>query len=112
MSASRSTPDSIKGQPRGALSTAYRVVVLGLLMLVVAEIFLSTRREPQVFDAATHLFARWEYWKHGDFGRNPEHPPLAKLIVASALLPLHLKEPAAETKVCPLFQFAASYSRT
>jgi Dolichyl-phosphate-mannose-protein mannosyltransferase len=67
---------------------------LGLLVLIAAEIVLSTRQESQTFDEADHLYAGYEYWKHGDFGRNPEHPPLVKLIAASALLPLHLKEPA------------------
>jgi 4-amino-4-deoxy-L-arabinose transferase-like glycosyltransferase len=68
-------------------------VVFGLLVLIAAELFLSTRQESQVFDESAHLFAGFEYWKHGDFGRNPEHPPLVKLIAAAPLLPLDLKEP-------------------
>jgi hypothetical protein len=53
------------------------VVVLALLVLVAGEIFFSSRQESQVSDEADHLYAGYEYWKHGDFGRNPEHPPLA-----------------------------------
>jgi len=30
------------------------------------------------------------YWKHADFGFNPEHPPLVKLIDGLPLLPLKL----------------------
>jgi hypothetical protein len=75
------------------LRPAYRVVVLALLVLMAGEIVLSSRQESQVMDEANHLYAGYEYWKHGDFGRNPEHPPLAKLVAASALLPLHLTEP-------------------
>jgi Dolichyl-phosphate-mannose-protein mannosyltransferase len=67
--------------------------VLALLVLVASEITRSSRQESQVVDEANHLYAGYQYWKHGDFGRNPEHPPLAKLIAASALLPLHLTEP-------------------
>jgi len=66
---------------------------MALLVLAASEIFLSNRQESQVWDEADHLYAGYEYWKHADFGRNPEHPPLAKLVAASALLPLHLTEP-------------------
>jgi tetratricopeptide (TPR) repeat protein len=70
------------------------VTLLALLALAASEIFLSNRQESQVWDEADHLYAGYEYWKHADFGRNPEHPPLAKLVAASALLPLHLTEPS------------------
>jgi tetratricopeptide (TPR) repeat protein len=95
MSASSPSPDAIEGQSRAAPRSAYRVAVLAMLVLIAGEIVLSTRQESQVFDESAHLYAGYEYWKHADFGRNPEHPPLAKLLAASALLPLNLKEPAA-----------------
>ena len=94
MSASSPSPDAIKGQSRVAPRSAYRLAVLALLVLIAGEIFLSTRQESQVIDEADHLYAGYEYWMNGDFGRNPEHPPLAKLIAASALLSLNLEEPA------------------
>jgi 4-amino-4-deoxy-L-arabinose transferase-like glycosyltransferase len=47
----------------------------------------------QTFDEAAHLYSGYEYWKHGDFGFNPEHPPAAKLVAAAPLLPLALTEP-------------------
>ncbi|MBV8866238.1 MAG: phospholipid carrier-dependent glycosyltransferase [Acidobacteriaceae bacterium] len=68
-------------------------VVLALLVLICCELFFSTRQESQVFDEAAHLFAGFEYWKHADFGVNPEHPPLVKLVAAVPLLPLQRKEP-------------------
>ena len=79
--------------PSGALRPAYRLAVLGLLVLIAAQIFLSTRQESQTFDESDHLYAGYEYWKHGDFGRNPEHPPFAKLVAAAGLLALQPKEP-------------------
>jgi hypothetical protein len=78
----------------GALRPAYLLVVFGLLMLIGAQILLSIRQESQTFDESDHLYAGYEYWKHGDFGRNPEHPPLAKLVASAGLLTLHPKEPA------------------
>jgi 4-amino-4-deoxy-L-arabinose transferase-like glycosyltransferase len=95
MSASSVSADPIEGRPHRGLRARYGILVLGLLVLMAAEIVLATRQESQTFDEANHLYAGYEYWKHGDFGHNPEHPPLAKLIAASSLLPLHLKEPAA-----------------
>lgn len=68
-------------------------VVFAFLLLICCELFFSTRQESQVFDESAHLFAGFEYWKHADFGVNPEHPPLVKLVAAVPLLPLHLKEP-------------------
>jgi hypothetical protein len=80
--------------PKTPLPTAYRLAILALLLLIAGEILLSTRQQSQTFDEADHLYAGYEYWQHADFGRNPEHPPLAKLVAAAALLPLHLREPA------------------
>src|SRR5271170_7152520 len=88
-----SAPNPVEIRSAGALRPAYRMAVLALLVLMAAEIFLSSRQESQVWDEADHLYAGYQYWKHGDFGWNPEHPPLIKLAAASALLPLHLAEP-------------------
>lgn len=93
MLASNSPLDPAEAHPRTTLRPAYRMAVFALLVIIAGEIFLSTRQQSQTFDEADHLYAGYEYWKHGDFGRNPEHPPLAKLIAASALLTMPLKEP-------------------
>ena len=71
-----------------------RLIVIALLALIGGLLFASARQESQTFDEANHLFAGFEYWKHGDFGRNPEHPPLVKLLAAIPLLPMGLKEPS------------------
>ena len=69
------------------------LIVLCLLTLFSALVIASVRQESQTFDEANHLYEGFEYWKHGDFGRNPEHPPLVKLLAAIPLLPMGLKEP-------------------
>lgn len=70
-----------------------RLVVVALLAILATLLFASVRQESQTFDEGDHLLAGFEYWKHGDFGRNPEHPPLAKLLASLPLLPMGLKEP-------------------
>jgi len=69
------------------------ILVVVLLALVGVLLFTSVRQESQTFDESSHLFAGFEYWKHADFGRNPEHPPLAKLLASLPLLSMGLKEP-------------------
>jgi hypothetical protein len=52
-------------------------------MILCLEMFLSARTESETFDEPAHLYAGISYWKHGYFGVNPEHPPLAKLVAAA-----------------------------
>jgi hypothetical protein len=44
-------------------------------------------------------------WKHADFGLNPEHPPLVKLVAALPLLNLPLKMPALQNRFFKLEAF-------
>ncbi len=61
-----------------------------LFIVLFAELFFSVRQNSQTFDESAHIYAGYSYWKHGDFGINPEHPPLAKLIATLPLLPMRL----------------------
>lgn len=66
------------------------IVVVILLAAFAAELLLSVSQNSQTFDESNHLYAGYSYWKRGDFGINPEHPPLVKLVAALPLLPLRL----------------------
>jgi 4-amino-4-deoxy-L-arabinose transferase-like glycosyltransferase len=55
-------------------------------LLLLGELGLSIRQLSQTADESTHLYAGYRYWKCGDFGFGPEHPPLARLIAAAPLL--------------------------
>src|SRR5215472_8943761 len=67
--------------------------VVLLLAVMFAELALSARRQSQTFDEAAHIFAGYRLWKNFDFGINPEHPPLVKLVAAVPLLRLPLRMP-------------------
>ncbi len=54
---------------------------------------MSVGQQSQTYDESVHLFSGYQYWKHRDFGANPEHPPLLKLVAALPLLSLDLKVP-------------------
>jgi 4-amino-4-deoxy-L-arabinose transferase-like glycosyltransferase len=79
--------------------TGHRLALVAILLLLAAEVFLSNRQESQTWDESAHLYSGYEYWTHGDLGRNPEHPPLAKLVAASAVLSLHPADPAAPSTI-------------
>jgi hypothetical protein len=57
-----------------------------LFLIYGLEMFLSARLESQTFDEPAHLYAGYSYWLRGDFGINPEHPPLVKLVASLPLL--------------------------
>lgn len=59
-----------------------------LLLVLAAELVFSVHQNSQTFDESAHIYAGYSYWKTHDFGINPEHPPLAKLVAALPLLPL------------------------
>jgi len=60
------------------------------LLVLAVELVFSVRQNSQTFDESAHIYAGYSYWKTRDFGINPEHPPLAKLVATLPLLPLKL----------------------
>ncbi len=77
------------GPKRGVVGAA---VVL-LLLVMVGEVVHAVRGESLTWDEGDHIFAGYESWKAFDFGLNPEHPPLVKLVATLPLLGLELKVP-------------------
>lgn len=67
--------------------------VVVLLMILGLQLVLSVRRESQTFDEGNHIFAGYMSWKHADFGLNPEHPPMLKLLATAPLLSWPLQVP-------------------
>ena len=62
------------------------VLVSALLLFQVAQALYIVHRESLTFDEGDHSFAGYMMWKAGDYGLNPEHPPLAKLLATAPLL--------------------------
>jgi 4-amino-4-deoxy-L-arabinose transferase-like glycosyltransferase len=48
-------------------------------------------RQSATFDENCHTLAGYSYWTRGDFGINPENPPLVKLLAAAPLLRMPLR---------------------
>jgi len=66
--------------------------VAGLLIVLVAELFLAIRSDGLTVDEGLYIGAGYRALS-GDFRLNPEHPPLAKLLGALPLLGMRPKVP-------------------
>jgi tetratricopeptide (TPR) repeat protein len=56
-----------------------------LLLILAVELALTARHESQTVDEGIHIYAGYRHWC-GDYGINPEHPPLGKLVATVPLL--------------------------
>lgn len=64
-----------------------------LLFLFGLQIALSVHQESLTWDEGDHIFSGYMSWKTHDYGFNPEHPPLMKMLGTLPLLGLPLKVP-------------------
>jgi len=79
------------------------VAVIALLAVQATQMALVVHRESLTFDEDDHIFAGYMMGHTGDYGLNPEHPPLVKLLAALPLFgralwvpPLHRRDFKAE----------------
>jgi hypothetical protein len=72
--------------------------VAALLVVLALELALSVRRESLSWDEGDHIFAGYMSWRRGDFGLNPEHPPLVKMVATIPLLPMTLNVPSLQDR--------------
>jgi len=76
-------------------------VILGvcsLLAILLIQLALTIRTESITWDEDDHLYAGYMSLKTGDFGLNPEHPPLVKMLAAIPLLPMSLRLPPLQNR--------------
>jgi 4-amino-4-deoxy-L-arabinose transferase-like glycosyltransferase len=78
---------------------AYEIAALCLLLFVLSlQLFFSVRRESQTWDEGNHIFTGYRSWTHADYGLNPEHPPLLKMLATTPLLWSQPKSSALEER--------------
>ena len=58
----------------------------GLIILQMILVAIIVHGESLTFDEGDHIFAGYMMLHNGDYGLNPEHPPLVKLVAALPLL--------------------------
>ena len=77
------------------LTPGKQILVLGGLALVLGvQLVAAVRQWSITSDEINHLHAGYRYLTCGDFGWNPEHPPLLKLVAALPLLAMQVNDPA------------------
>jgi hypothetical protein len=66
--------------------------VAGLMLLFAVDLALISHANTITWDEPDHIYSGYMSWR-GDFGLNPEHPPLVKFVATVPLLPMHLNVP-------------------
>jgi 4-amino-4-deoxy-L-arabinose transferase-like glycosyltransferase len=87
---------SVVGQSAAAGSRRNYVewaVLLALVVIMLAQLWTSITRLSITSDEIDHVQAAYRYWQCNDFGWNPEHPPLVKMVAAVPLLFMHVNDP-------------------
>jgi 4-amino-4-deoxy-L-arabinose transferase-like glycosyltransferase len=77
---------------------ALAAAVTALLAVILLQLLLLARANSATWDEADHIYSAYMQTKHGDFGLNPEHPPLIKFLGALPLLHMRLKMPPLEDR--------------
>ena len=74
-----------------------RWVILGSVVLLLAVMFIqlaiTARLHSMTVDEGNHIYSGYMSWKRFDFGLNPEHPPLVKLLATVPILGMNVKAP-------------------
>jgi predicted membrane-bound dolichyl-phosphate-mannose-protein mannosyltransferase len=72
--------------------------VVLLLLVLLGQLAWEEKNESLSWDEGDHIFSGYMSLKHRDFGLNPEHPPLVKMVAALPLLSMHLREPQLQNR--------------
>ena len=90
------TEDSANSSPSGGRYRRglYTFGVLLLFGIFAFQLWFHATRTSATIDESPHIFAGYRYWQCGDFGVNPEHPPLLKLLAALPLISKDLIQPS------------------
>jgi 4-amino-4-deoxy-L-arabinose transferase-like glycosyltransferase len=61
-------------------------LAVGLILLQMILVAVIVGGESLTFDEGNHIFSGYMMWHSADYGLNPEHPPLVKLVATMPLL--------------------------
>ena len=67
-------------------SKYFWLTAVALLVIQATLALTIVHRESLTFDEDDHMFAGYMMWKAADYGLNPEHPPLVKLLATVPIL--------------------------
>jgi hypothetical protein len=77
------------------VATWITILLASTVVLLLFISYVRTAKSDSVsWDESQHLYSGWLSWEPGDFGYNPEVPPLVKMWDAIPLLRRDIKQPA------------------
>ena len=90
------------GKHKNFLFPAVAILLFGLFAF---QLWFHAVRASATDDESPHILAGYRYWQCGDFGINPEHPPLLKLLATIPLVSKDLIQPSWDcgSKITPKF---------
>ncbi|WP_158615477.1 glycosyltransferase family 39 protein [Acidipila sp. EB88] len=100
----RTMHESIRQRPE-TQRKAHAIALL-LVLVFLGELVFTVHRQSLTWDEGDHIYAGYESWRAGDFGINPEHPPLLKELATLPLLAMHLTAPQ---RTSPVFSKNEAY---
>jgi len=68
-------------------------ILAALIVLMLAQLWTSVAQLSITSDEIDHLHAAYRYLQCNDFGWNPEHPPLVKIVAALPLMAMAVRDP-------------------
>jgi hypothetical protein len=74
------------------------LIVSALILVQALQTAYVVHRESLTFDEDDHMYAGYMMWHTGDYGLNPEHPPLVKLLATLPLLGQNLWVPPLQNR--------------
>ena len=95
MTTSNQDADPVTEFPATHLARSHRewIVLAALALALVAQLWTSVTRLSITSDEIDHLHAAYRYWQCNDFGWNPEHPPLVKIVAGLPLQAMRINDP-------------------
>ena len=84
--------------PRPTRRVSIILGVSALLIIFLLQLGLSANANSITWDEDNHIFAGYMMWKTADYGLNPEHPPLVKLVATVPILRMPLIVPTLQQR--------------
>jgi dolichyl-phosphate-mannose-protein mannosyltransferase len=91
--------DRDQERTQGRHRTLVVACVIGLLVVFIAQLAVTVVRDSSTWDEGDHIYSGYQSWATRDFGLNPEHPPLIKLVTTTPLLGMRLNIPEPQDKM-------------
>src|SRR5215217_4194618 len=79
--------------PKNGNNILLYIRALALLLAFGIQLSYHAIRTSATVDEPNHILAGYRHWQCGDFGINPEHPPLLKLLATGPLNFREISEP-------------------